>query len=139
MARPTSVSPSKSAGLEQEARDIIRNFYLNYPEVGAFLNATTHDAETKGYVTTMFGRRRYLREVNDPNYAKREAARRAALNAPVQGSAADLIKIAMVKIDRLSQRRPSGKSKMVLQIHDELIFAGPEDELRARASARRTS
>ena len=117
-------------GTRQEARDIIRNFYLNYPEVGTFLNETTHDAETKGYVTTMFGRRRYLREVNDPNYAKREAARRAALNAPVQGSAADLIKIAMVKInDYLVSHQ--AKSKMVLQIHDELIFAGPEDELRA--------
>jgi DNA polymerase-1 len=117
-------------GTRQEARDIIRNFYLSYPEVGAFLNATTHDAETKGYVTTMFGRRRYLREVNDPNYAKREAARRAALNAPVQGSAADLIKLAMVKIDRFL-KEGHYQSKMVLQIHDELIFAGPEDELKA--------
>ncbi|MFA6619705.1 MAG: DNA polymerase I [Bacilli bacterium] len=116
-------------GTRQEARDIIRNFYLSYPEVGAFLNETTHDAETKGYVTTMFGRRRYLREVNDPNYAKREAARRAALNAPVQGSAADLIKLAMVNIAQFL-KEGHYQSKMVLQIHDELIFAGPEDELK---------
>jgi DNA polymerase-1 len=117
-------------GTPKEAAQIIKSFYAAYPEVGAFLNATIHDAETKGYVTTMFGRRRYLRDVNDPNYAKREAARRAALNAPVQGSAADLIKIAMTKI---STFLASGayKTKMVLQIHDELIFAGPKDELLA--------
>jgi DNA polymerase-1 len=77
----------------------------------------------------MFGRRRYLREVNDPNYAKREAARRAALNAPVQGSAADLIKLAMVNIAKFLQEGHY-QSKMVLQIHDELIFAGPEEELK---------
>lgn len=115
-------------GTPKEAEGIIRSFYLSYPEVGEYLNEVIHDAETKGYVTTMFGRRRYLREVNDPNYAKREAARRAALNAPVQGSAADLIKIAMVKIDRyLSQNKL--RTTMVLQIHDELIFAVPEEEL----------
>ena len=75
----------------------------------------------------MFGRRRYLREVTDPNYAKREAARRAALNAPVQGSAADLIKIAMLKVDQLL-REGGYKSKMVLQIHDELLFKVYDDE-----------
>jgi DNA polymerase-1 len=115
-------------GTRQEARDIIRSFYLTYPEVGTFLNHVTHDAETKGYVTTMFGRRRYLRDVNDPVYAKREAARRAALNAPVQGSAADLIKMAMVKIDEFLTQKGYA-TKMVLQIHDELIFKVPDAEL----------
>ena len=76
----------------------------------------------------MFGRRRYLREINDPNFVKREAARRAALNAPVQGSAADLIKIAMVRINQFLEEK-NLKSKMVLQIHDELIFAVPKEEL----------
>jgi DNA polymerase I len=117
-------------GTAKEASEIIKSFYIAYPEVGAFLNETIHDAETKGYVTTMFGRRRYLRDVNDPNYAKREAARRAALNAPVQGSAADLIKIAMVKISKFLADGHY-KTKMVLQIHDELIFAGPKEELEA--------
>lgn len=110
------------------AKEVIRNFYLSYPEVGDYLNRIIHDAETKGYVTTMFGRRRYLREINDSNYMKREAARRAALNAPVQGSAADLIKLAMVQVDRfLSENKL--KTKMVLQIHDELLFRVPKDEL----------
>jgi DNA polymerase-1 len=115
-------------GTEKEAQEIIKAFYLSYPEVGAYLNATIKDAETKGYVTTMFGRRRYLREVNDPNYARREAARRAALNAPVQGSAADLIKIAMVKIEEYLVAQGS-KAQMVLQIHDELLFKVPDEEL----------
>lgn len=112
----------------EEAKNVINNFYESYPEVKEYLNEIIHDAETKGYVTTMFGRRRYLREINDPNFVKREAARRAALNAPVQGSAADLIKIAMVKIDEFLSSS-SLKTKMVLQIHDELIFAVPKDEL----------
>lgn len=111
-----------------EAKKVIASFYETYPEVGEYLNQIIHDAETKGYVTTMFGRRRYLREINDPSFIKREAARRAALNAPVQGSAADLIKIAMVKVDSFLTENKL-KTKMVLQIHDELIFAVPKDEL----------
>ncbi len=112
----------------REAKRIIESFYNSYPEVKEYLNKITHEATTNGYVTTMLGRRRYLRDINDPNFVRREAARRAALNAPIQGSAADLIKIAMLKIDKyLSEHNL--KTKMVLQIHDELIFAVPEEEL----------
>ena len=110
-----------------EASRIIRSFYAAYPEIDAFLGQITKEVETKGYVETMFGRRRYLREINDPNYAKREAARRAALNAPVQGSAADLIKIAMLKVAAFL-KEGNYKTKMVLQIHDELLFALDESE-----------
>ena len=115
-------------GTTKEAQDMIRTFYEAYPEVGKYLNSVISDVETKGYVTTMFGRRRYLRDVTDPNYAKREAAKRAALNAPVQGSAADLIKIAMIEIDKLLTEG-GYKTKMVLQIHDELIFRIPDEEI----------
>ncbi|HBB05623.1 MAG TPA: hypothetical protein DCZ41_03445 [Firmicutes bacterium] len=108
-------------GSVEEASQIIKNFYAAYPEVGTYLQSLIKDVQTKGYVTTMFGRRRYLRDINDPSYVKREAAKRAALNAPVQGSAADLIKIAMVKIDDFLSTG-GYKTKMVLQIHDELIF-----------------
>ncbi len=111
-----------------EASRIISSFYASYPEIGAFLAQITKEVETKGYVETMFGRRRYLREINDPNYAKREAARRAALNAPVQGSAADLIKVAMLKVASFLKENHY-KTKMVLQIHDELLFAlDPNEE-----------
>lgn len=112
----------------KEAKRIIDSFYNSYPEVKTFLEKITQEASTQGYVTTMFGRRRYLREINDSNFIKREASRRAALNAPVQGSAADLIKIAMVKIDQYLIEK-GFQTKMVLQIHDELIFKVPENEL----------
>lgn len=114
-------------GTTKEAQDIIRNFYLAYPEVGNYLNSIINDVEHNGFVTTMFGRRRYLRDITDTNYAKREAAKRAALNAPVQGSAADLIKIAMLHIDRFL-KDGHFKTKMVLQIHDELLFKVPDEE-----------
>ena len=112
----------------KEAAEIIRNFYIHYPEIGEYLSSIVKDVERDGYVTTMFGRRRYLRDINDPVYTKREAARRAALNAPVQGTAADLIKIAMIKVDEFL-RKGGYKTKMVLQIHDELLFAVPQEEV----------
>jgi DNA polymerase-1 len=112
----------------KEAEEIIRNFYLSYPEVGAYLQSIIADVEHNGYVTTMFGRRRYLRDITDTNYAKREAAKRAALNAPVQGTAADVIKLAMLKIDDYLKSHPELQTKMVLQIHDELLFKVPEAE-----------
>ena len=76
----------------------------------------------------MLGRRRYLREVHDSNYQVREFARRAAMNAPIQGTAADLIKIAMIKIDEALKEKKM-KTKMILQIHDELLFKVPSDEI----------
>ena len=112
----------------KEAAELISNFKNHYPEIEAYLQSVLKEVEEKGYVKTMFGRRRYLRDVTDGNYAKREAARRAALNAPVQGSAADLIKVAMIKVDKALQEG-GYKTKMVLQIHDELLFAMPKDEV----------
>ena len=109
-------------GTPKEAKDIIDHFNREYPEIAEFSSDILEGAERDGYVTTMFGRRRYLPDLKDANYAKREAAKRAALNAPVQGSAADLIKIAMLKVDEFLSKGHY-RSKMVLQIHDELLFA----------------
>ena len=114
-------------GTPQEASKVIASFYAAYPEIGDYLSATLEEGEKKGYVTTMLGRRRYLPELKDANYVKREAAKRAALNAPVQGSAADLIKMAMIRVDRVL-KDGHFKSKMVLQIHDELLFCLEKDE-----------
>ena len=114
-------------GTPYEAMDLIESFKRHYPEVDRYLQSVLTDVEQRGYVTTMFGRRRYLRDITDPNYAKREAARRAALNAPVQGTAADLIKIAMLRVDEMLVNG-GYKTKMVLQIHDELLFAMDKDE-----------
>ena len=80
-----------------------------------------------GYVSTLMGRRRYLRELHDTNYQRREFAKRAAMNAPIQGTAADLIKQAMIRVNSALKEHKL-RTKMVLQIHDELIFKVPKDE-----------
>ena len=111
----------------KEASKIISSFYEQFPEVGVFFKDIIDNAIENGYVSTKLGRRRYLRELHDTNYQVREFAKRAAMNAPVQGSAADLIKIAMIKIDKALTDN-NLKTKMVLQIHDELIFKVPKEE-----------
>lgn len=111
-----------------EARDIIKSFYASYPEIKEFMGNIITNAEKDGYVKTIFGRIRYLREIHDPNYQVREFAKRAATNAPIQGTAADLIKIAMVNIDKMLEKEHLN-TKLVLQIHDELIFKVPKEEI----------
>lgn len=104
-----------------EAKDIISSFYNNFPEIGTFFQNIINNALKDGYVSTLMGRRRYLRELHDSNYQTREFAKRAAMNAPIQGTAADLIKTAMNKVAKRIKEEGL-QSKMVLQIHDELIF-----------------
>ena len=111
----------------KEASKIISSFYEQFPEVATFFQNIITNALEDGYVSTKLGRRRYLRELHDSNYQVREFAKRAAMNAPVQGSAADLIKIAMIKIDKVLKENHL-ETKMVLQIHDELIFKVPKNE-----------
>ena len=105
----------------KEAKGIITSFYNSFPEVSSFFQGIINDATKNGYVSTLLGRRRYLREIHDSNYQTREFAKRAAMNAPIQGTAADLIKIAMIKVAK-ALKEGHYKSKMVLQIHDELII-----------------
>ncbi|MCQ2794991.1 MAG: DNA polymerase I [Bacilli bacterium] len=110
-----------------EAREIINNFYEAYPEVGEFLRDVVSSAEKNNYVKTYFNRRRYLREFHDQSYQVREFAKRAAMNAPIQGTAADIIKIAMINVSKMLKDKHY-KSQLVLQIHDELIFKVYKDE-----------
>ena len=110
-----------------ESRAIINSFYAAFPEVNEFFKKIVDNAMKDGYVSTMLGRRRYLRELHDSNYQVREFAKRAAMNAPIQGSAADLIKIAMISVEK-ALKEAGLKTKMVLQIHDELIFKVPKEE-----------
>ena len=114
----------------KEAREIINNFYASYPEVANFFQKIVADALKDGYVSTLLGRRRYLRELHDSNYNTREFAKRAAMNAPIQGTAADLIKIAMIEVNK-ALNEGGFASKMVLQIHDELILKVPQNEKEA--------
>jgi DNA polymerase-1 len=122
-------------GLEQatklsreEAAQFIALYFEKYPKVKEYLEATKEQARKLGYVQTVLGRRRFLPEVNSANRMVREAAERMAINAPVQGSSADIIKIAMIKLYREMEKR-NLKSKMLLQIHDELLFEVPETEV----------
>lgn len=111
----------------KEAREIINSFYETFPEVRDFFMNIVNDATKNGYVSTLMGRRRYLREIHDSNYQTREFAKRAAMNAPIQGSAADLIKLAMNKVNK-ELKEKNLRSKLVLQIHDELILKVYDDE-----------
>jgi DNA polymerase-1 len=122
-------------GLEQatnlsreEAAQFIALYFEKYPKVKEYLEATKEQARKLGYVQTVLGRRRFLPEINSSNRMVREAAERMAINAPVQGSSADIIKIAMINLHREMEKR-NLKSKMLLQIHDELLFEVPEAEV----------
>ncbi|MCF0116876.1 MAG: DNA polymerase I, partial [Bacilli bacterium] len=111
----------------KEAADIIDSFYQTYPEIAVYLNDCKNKVQDNGYVTTLFGRKRFIREIFDSNYSTREFAKRAAMNAPIQGTAADLIKIAMIKVANHIKDLHL-KSRLVLQIHDELILKVYDDE-----------
>ncbi|MEG1474333.1 MAG: DNA polymerase I [Longicatena sp.] len=112
----------------KEAHNFIEKYFASYPSIKGFMDQTIAFCEEHGYVQTLFHRRRYIPEISDANYMMREFGKRAAMNAPIQGSAADLIKLAMIHIyDKMEEEQV--KSKMILQIHDELIFDVCLDEL----------
>jgi DNA polymerase-1 len=111
-----------------EARAFIENYFAQFPTVAQYLEQTKRQAAELGYVTTLLGRRRYIPEINTPNRQIRSQAERIAINTPIQGTAADIIKVAMVRIDRALQERGLA-TKMILQVHDELVFEAPRDEV----------
>lgn len=112
-----------------EAKKLIDDYFAAFPAIRAFIDDTVAAARENGYVETLFGRRRYLPDINSKNATVRALAERNAVNAPIQGTAADIIKMAMINVDR-KLTEASLKSKMVLQIHDELLFDVPEVETR---------
>lgn len=112
----------------KEARSFIEKYYASYPGIRTYMESLVQDCEKNGYVETLCHRRREIPEIHDKNRMVREFGKRAAMNAPVQGSAADLIKIAMIHIDK-AMKETNVKSKMILQVHDELIFNVPEEEI----------
>jgi len=111
----------------KEASDLIEAYFRLYPKVRDYMESAVAKARERGYAETVLGRRRTLRDINSRNATARQAAERDAMNTPIQGSAADLIKVAMVKVDR-AIRSEGLRAKMVLQIHDELVFDVPRDE-----------
>ncbi len=111
-----------------EAKKIIDDYFESFPSIRQFIDSTIASAREKGYVETLFGRRRYIKDIKAGNASLRALAERNAVNAPIQGTSADIIKIAMIRIDK-AMREAGLRSRMVLQIHDELVFEVPEDEL----------
>ncbi|HEY1196841.1 DNA polymerase I [Flavobacterium sp.] len=121
LSNQTSLSRSESAAL-------IDAYYKTYPRLKSYISEQVDFAREKGYVQTILGRRRYLKDINSANAVVRSAAERNAVNAPIQGSAADVIKIAMINIHK-KLRDENWKSRMLLQVHDELVFDVHNDEL----------
>jgi len=114
----------------KEAKALIEAYYESYPKLKAYMSEQVDFAREHGYVATVLGRRRYLKDINSRNAIVRGAAERNAINAPIQGSAADIIKLAMLTIyDKMQQQH--FKAQMLLQVHDELVFECPKSELEA--------
>ena len=111
-----------------EAKELIDTYYQTYPKLRAYIDGQIHFARENGYVETVLGRRRYLKDINSRNAVVRGGAERNAVNAPLQGSAADIIKVAMINIYNRFEKE-NFKSKMLLQVHDELVFDAHKDEL----------
>jgi DNA polymerase-1 len=105
----------------KEAATLIENYFTQYPRIKTYMNDTLEFAKANGFVKTILGRRRYLKDINSANHTVRSVAEREAINAPIQGSAADMIKLAMIHIHE-EMRKRNLKSKMTLQVHDELVF-----------------
>ena len=112
-----------------ESKELIEAYYLTYPKLRSYMQSQINFARDNGYVSTVLGRRRYIKDINSANALVRGAAERNAVNAPIQGSAADIIKVAMINIhEKLISE--DWKSKMLLQVHDELVFDVPKSELK---------
>jgi DNA polymerase-1 len=120
---------ASNLGIDRDtAKNFIERYFARYPEVARYMERTRVQAKQHGYVETVFGRRLWLAEINSPNGPRRQAAERAAINAPMQGTAADLIKLAMIEVARWLQSS-AHKTRLVMQVHDELVFEVPETEL----------
>ena len=111
-----------------EAKKIIEDYFANFPAISSFIEDTLTSARETGYVETIFGRRRYLPDINSKNGTVRSLAERTAVNAPIQGTSADIIKLAMINVERRMEKEGL-QSRMILQIHDELVFDAVADEV----------
>lgn len=125
----SSYGLAKSLGIDNTAaKNYIERYFDRFAGVKRYMDETRASAKAKGYVETVFGRRLYLPEINSPNGPRRSGAERAAINAPMQGTAADLIKLSMNAVQRVLDAE-GRKTKMIMQVHDELVFEVPEDEV----------
>jgi DNA polymerase-1 len=121
---------SRTGMTREEAEAFITTYYRNFPGIALWQQKTLSSTREKGYAETLFGRRRYLPAIRSTNYQVRSAAEREGINMPIQGTAADIIKLAMIRVDAEMREREL-RSRMILQVHDELIFECPPDEVAA--------
>lgn len=129
---------AEQTGLSRtEAKQMIEAYFETYPKLKEYMAEQVNKARQMGYVETILGRKRHLKDINSNNFVVRGHAERNAVNAPVQGSAADIVKIAMIKIDRELEEQQL-KTKMLLQVHDELVFEAPADEVEAASKLIKT-
>lgn len=120
---------SKDIGMSiSEARNFINKYFETYPEVKTYMDEVVETCKKQGYVSTLLNRKRYIPTINDKNFMVRQQAQRYAMNTPIQGTGADILKIAMIEVDKALKEKHL-KSQMILQVHDELIFDVFEDEL----------
>jgi DNA polymerase-1 len=120
---------ARSLGIDNTAaKNFVERYFERYPGVKHYMDSTRQLAKAQGYVETVFGRRLYLPEINSPNGPRRSGAERAAINAPMQGTAADLIKLSMVKVQQVLDAEHRA-TRMIMQVHDELVFEVPESEV----------
>lgn len=120
---------SKDIGMSiSEARDFINKYFETYPEVKIYMDEVVETCKKQGYVSTLLNRKRYIPTINDKNFMVRQQAQRYAMNTPIQGTGADILKLAMIEVDKALKEK-NLKSQMILQVHDELIFDVFEDEL----------
>jgi DNA polymerase-1 len=116
-------------GIERRAaQQYMERYFARYPGVKAYMDQTRASARDKGYVETVFGRRLYMLDIRASNNQRRAAAERAAINAPMQGTAADLIKLAMIAVHRWLEQEKL-QTRLILQVHDELVLEARDDEL----------
>ena len=121
---------AKNLNIERSAaQNYIERYFAKYPSVRQYMEDAKQEARKKGYVETCFGRRLWVPEINGSNGMQRAGAERAAINGPMQGTAADLIKMAMVKVNDWLIEDQKLKGKMIMQVHDELVFEVPDEEV----------
>ena len=113
-----------------EAQEFLNSYFKKFPEIKEYMDSTIKFCRKSGYVNNIFGRRTYITGINDKNFNIRNFQERAAINAPIQGSASEIMRLAMIRIHKLLENSKNLKSKMLLQIHDELIFEVPENEVK---------
>ena len=117
-----------------EAEEFLNSYFNKFPEIKEYMNSTIKFCRKSGYVNNIFGRRSHMNGINDKNYNVRNFQERAAINAPIQGSASEIMRLAMIRLAKKFKDLTNIQSKILLQIHDELIFEVPNTELKKISS-----